>query len=255
MSVKSRHLLLLFFYYKITIPICVFLPALQNLKDASVVEVHSSSSQPALHSFLDCLISLVVVTSQVFFQGPKQVVVWGGQIWTVGWMGEQLQPFFWIVCKVSHALWDWQFSLNVFHEVHDEVHWVSECSKMHCFPFFWKVDWYASAAWMIGDVHVSNLTMFLSPSDTAGTHVSISIHTVKLLVYDSCWMSIFHKIFNDSTLMKWHNGDSHFPAVHDGNIRGVHAVILVKAAQRFSVLVVTGFLSQLTKVCYYSAVI
>jgi hypothetical protein len=40
MSIKFRHILLLF--YKISIPIFAFLPALQNLKDASVVEVRSS---------------------------------------------------------------------------------------------------------------------------------------------------------------------------------------------------------------------
>jgi len=56
MSVKSRQILLLF--YKISILIYVFLPALQKLKDASAVEVCCSSSQTALHSFLDCLISL-----------------------------------------------------------------------------------------------------------------------------------------------------------------------------------------------------
>jgi hypothetical protein len=65
MSVKSKHLLLLL--YKISIPIYAFLPALQNLKDASAVEVRSSSSQPASHGFLHCLVSLVVVTSQVIF--------------------------------------------------------------------------------------------------------------------------------------------------------------------------------------------
>jgi hypothetical protein len=73
MSVKSRHLLLLF--YKISIPIYAFLPALQNLKIASAGKVLSSSSQPASHGFLDCLVSLVVVISQAIFQGPKQVVV------------------------------------------------------------------------------------------------------------------------------------------------------------------------------------
>jgi hypothetical protein len=73
MSVKSRHHLLLL--YKISIPIYAFLPALQNLKDASAVEVRSSSLQPASHGFLKCLVSLIVVTSQVIFQGPKQVVV------------------------------------------------------------------------------------------------------------------------------------------------------------------------------------
>jgi hypothetical protein len=61
MSVKSGHVLLLF--YKISIPSYAFLPALQHLKDASAVE-----SVPASHGFLDCLVSLVVVTSQVIFQ-------------------------------------------------------------------------------------------------------------------------------------------------------------------------------------------
>jgi hypothetical protein len=70
-AVKSRHLLLLF--NKISILIYAFLPVLQNLKDASVVEVHSSSLQPASHDLLDCLVSLTVVTSQVIFQGTKQV--------------------------------------------------------------------------------------------------------------------------------------------------------------------------------------
>jgi hypothetical protein len=73
MSVKYGHLLLLF--YRISIPIYAFLPALQNLKDASAVEACSSSWQPASHSFLDCLVSLAVVTSQAIFQGPEQVVV------------------------------------------------------------------------------------------------------------------------------------------------------------------------------------
>jgi hypothetical protein len=72
-SVKSRHLLLLF--NKLPIPLYAFLPVLQNLTDASAAEVRSSSSQPASHGFLDCLVSLVVVTSQVSFQGPEQVAV------------------------------------------------------------------------------------------------------------------------------------------------------------------------------------
>jgi hypothetical protein len=76
-SIKSRHLLLLF--YKISIPFYAFLPALQNLKHVFAVEVRSSFSQPALHGFLDCPFSLVVVTFQVIFQGPEQVIVWGGQ--------------------------------------------------------------------------------------------------------------------------------------------------------------------------------
>jgi len=73
MSVKSRHFLLLF--YKISITIYTFLPALGNLKDASAAEIRSTSSQQTSHGFLDCLVSLIVVTSQVIFQGPEQVVV------------------------------------------------------------------------------------------------------------------------------------------------------------------------------------
>jgi hypothetical protein len=69
MSVK--YMLLLVLLYKISIPIFAFLPALQNRKHACAVEIRSNSSQPALHGFLDCLVSLVVVTSQVMFQGPE----------------------------------------------------------------------------------------------------------------------------------------------------------------------------------------
>jgi hypothetical protein len=57
---------------------------------------------------------------------------------------------------------------------------------------------------MIGDVHVSILKMFHPPSDTAGTHAGISIHAMKSLVDDSCHVSLFHKEFKDSTLMKRH---------------------------------------------------
>jgi hypothetical protein len=73
MSVKSWHRLLLL--YRTSFPIYAFLPAMQNLKNASAVEVRSSPSQPASRGFLDCLVSLVVVTSQVIFQGGDQVVV------------------------------------------------------------------------------------------------------------------------------------------------------------------------------------
>jgi hypothetical protein len=68
--------------------------------------------------------------------------------------------------------------------------------------------------------------MFQPPSDTAGTHADISIHTTKLLVDDSCRVSLFHKKFSDSTFTKRHVCDSHFLALHDGNIRGAHALIL-----------------------------
>jgi hypothetical protein len=38
--------------------------------------------------------------------------------------------------------------------------------------------------------------------------------------------SSFHKKVNDSTLTKRHVGESYFLAVHNGNIRGAHALIL-----------------------------
>jgi hypothetical protein len=104
--VTSTYLLLLF--YKISIPICEFLPALQSLKDASAAEVRSSSSQLASHVFLNCLVSLVVVTSQMMLQGPEQVVVWGGQIGTVGWMGEQFPDVLCSSVPVSKRGTQWE---------------------------------------------------------------------------------------------------------------------------------------------------
>jgi hypothetical protein len=55
---------------------------------------------------------------------------------------------------------------------------------------------------LIGDVRVSVLKMFQPSSDTAGTHAGISIHIIKSLVDVSCRVSLFHKKFNDGTLMK-----------------------------------------------------
>jgi hypothetical protein len=49
MSVKFRHILL--FSYKVPIPIYAFLSALQDLKNALAIEVHSSSLQPAGTNF------------------------------------------------------------------------------------------------------------------------------------------------------------------------------------------------------------
>jgi len=42
---------------------------------------------------------------------------------------------------------------------------------------------------------------------------------------------LFHKKFSNSTLTK-HVGESHFLAVHDGNIRGAHALILLFTLER-----------------------
>jgi hypothetical protein len=138
MSVKSRHLLLLL--YKISFPIYAFLPALQNLKDASAVQVRSSSSQPASHGFMDCLVSLVVVTSQVIFQGPEQVVVWGRPNPDCGVDGRAVPSRYFelsarsdVQCEASRShVEGWQFSSSdVFHEAHDEVCWASKRNDLN----------------------------------------------------------------------------------------------------------------------------
>jgi hypothetical protein len=43
---------------------------------------------------------------------------------------------------------------------------------------------------LFDDLRVSVLKMFHPPSDTAGTHADISIHTTKSLVDDSCRVSV-----------------------------------------------------------------
>jgi len=84
MSVKSRHLLLLF--YRFSIPIYAFLPALQNPKNASEVKVRSSSSKPASHGFLDCLIRLVVAILYILNE-TKYCFYWGNTVPDVLMMG------------------------------------------------------------------------------------------------------------------------------------------------------------------------
>jgi len=190
MSVKSRHLLLLF--YKISTLIYAFLPALQNIKDASVVEVCSSSLQPTPHSFLDC-ISLVVVTSQVFFQEPKPVVVCGGQIQTVGWVEEQ---FLAILCSsIPISKWGTQQEQTFRYPKISIISWTAWCPTAHytaflCYTFvlsdelvnyllvaFSRSSSRLTTVQLISNVHVSILKMFYPPYDTAGTHAGIFIHT------------------------------------------------------------------------------
>jgi hypothetical protein len=208
-SVKSSHLLLLF--YQISIFIYAFLPVLQNLKDAHAVEDCSSSSQPASHCFLDC-VNLTVVTSQVIFQGPEQVVVWVGQIRTVWWMGEQFTA---ILC-FSVTKWGTQWEQIFQYPRIFIISWT--CAFLWLLSFilsdelidFFLVALSCSSSWLttvqlIGNVHVSFLKMFHPPFHTAG----IPIYTTKLLVDDSCWVSFFHKKFSDSTLTKQHICHSH----------------------------------------------
>jgi hypothetical protein len=68
MSVKSRHL---YNSLKNLLPDLSSLPALQNRKNACAVGVSTSSSQPASHGFLDCLVILVVVTSHAILRGSE----------------------------------------------------------------------------------------------------------------------------------------------------------------------------------------
>jgi hypothetical protein len=63
---------------------------------------------------------------------------------------------------------------------------------------------------------------------------------------DYCRVSLFHKKLDDSMLTKRHVGDSHFLAVHDGNVRGVHVPILRSYAHFFRYTV------RLIFACFYS---
>ena len=51
-----------------------FLPVLHELQNPAAVEVHSNTSQPAMHGYLDCLVVFIVLASHVIFQGPGQMV-------------------------------------------------------------------------------------------------------------------------------------------------------------------------------------
>jgi hypothetical protein len=75
---------------------------------------------------------------------------------------------------------------------------------------------WSTTARLISHVHVSILKMFHPPSDTASMDASISLHTMKSLIDDSCQVSLFHKLYNDRTMTK--TCDSHFLAVCDGNV-------------------------------------
>jgi len=207
MSIKSGLLLLLF--YKISIPIYAFLPVLQNLKDASAVEVHSSSSQPALHGFLDCLVSLVVVTFQVIFQGPQHTVVWGGQIWIVGWMGEKFpavilnclqgqmcsaRPH--IVMKEDDSFLLWMSltkCMMKFVECLNVVSWI------YCFSFSRKL------TGMHPSLCQKTVLITLPAKSTVFSFVFLGGDAIPCFVIDDpCQISLFHKKFNDSMLMKQH---------------------------------------------------
>jgi hypothetical protein len=98
-----------------------------------------------------------------------------------------------------------------------------------------------TTARLICDVPVSVLKMFHPPSDTAGTHTDISIHTTKSLVDDSCPVSLLPKTFNDSMLTKQHVGDSHFLALHDENVIGAHELILRSCWREMMPLMILQF--------------
>jgi hypothetical protein len=78
---------------------------------------------------------------------------------------------------------------------------------------------------LIGDVRVPSLKCF--------THLLTLLAPMQTSPYTPLSRSqmipaeflIFHKEFNKGMLTKRHVGDSHFLAVHDGNVRGAHALI------------------------------
>jgi len=183
------------------------------LKNASAVEVRSSCSQPASNGFLDCVVSLVVMISQVIFHGAEQVVVWGGlnpdcrvdgravprrsfelsvrsDLSKRGIQQEQIFRY----PKISIISWTaWcstpsysSVPLTVILGSDEVVDFFSCCAQLQQ---FW-VD-HSSA-----DRRYSFLVLkvFHPPSDNAGTHAVISRHTTKSVVDDftrnwmtACW--------------------------------------------------------------------
>jgi len=131
----------------------------------------------ALYSFLDCLINLVVVTSQAIFWGPEQLVVTtyyqsncddtslrtvfcsfvrkpnGNKLFSIPKSPSSLElqvPYSKLHCNLSDS-----YRLVLSGELV-----VLSCSSSQ-----------STMAWLIGDVCVSILKMCHPPSDTGGTHV------------------------------------------------------------------------------------
>jgi len=175
-----------------------------------------------------------------------------GQIRTVRWMGEQLPTVSYSSVPVSKR--GTQLEQTFRYPKISIISWTALCPTPSCTAVYLTVilrscmmststfcllrSVTATTARLIGDVRVSVLKMFHPPSDTAGTHAGISVHTTKSLIGDCCRVSLFHKKFNDSTLSKRHVGDSHFLAVHDRNVRGAHEIILYSCWRGRMLLVV-----------------
>jgi hypothetical protein len=70
MATETGHVLSLF--YKISRMIHTFLPAPYKLKDPAVVEICFSTSQPATHGFVDCVIILAVLAFHVIFKAQNR---------------------------------------------------------------------------------------------------------------------------------------------------------------------------------------
>jgi hypothetical protein len=94
-----------------------------------------------------------------------------------------------VQCEASRCHVDESFLLQTFFTKRTAKFFkrLNVASFVDCFPFLQKVDQYASLTIpkdpLAGDVSVSVLRMFHPPSDTADTHVGISIHTTKSLLH------------------------------------------------------------------------
>jgi hypothetical protein len=205
---------------KIYIPSYAFLPALHNLKDACAVEVRSSSSQPASHGFLDCLVCLVVVTSQVIFQGPEKMVVWGGQIRTKGWMEEQF-PAILCSCVTVSKRGTQRAAISV------TIILPSFLMSSSTFCLL------RSVATVLGRPQRGWSAMSVFPSLKCFTHLLTLLVPMQASPYTArsrCrWLLPsfpLSQVTQWQQLTKIHVSDRHFLAVHDGNVRGAHALNL-----------------------------
>jgi hypothetical protein len=143
--------------------------------------VEAATCQIAVWSFTSTPLWFIVI-----FQGPKQMVAWGGQIRTVGWMGGQFPAVLCSSVLVNQR--GTQQERTFRYPKISIISWTAWCPTPSCAAIsltvilrsclmivdFLLVALSCSSSWpttarLIGDVLVSVLKMFHPPSDTADT--------------------------------------------------------------------------------------
>jgi hypothetical protein len=223
MPVKSRHLLLLF--YKISISLYALLSAVQNLTDASAVEVpfqllaisfakFPGLSRQSLSGDLSGDLSQALTSGSLRGPNPDYRVDDRAVPSGLRFLCTRKQTG-----KPTGT--NFPISQNLHHSLDCMMpHSKLRCNFSDCYPSVLSdelVDFLLVALScsssrptterLIGDVRVSILKIFHPPSDTAGTHADISIHTTKSLVDVCCRVSLFLQEIQwqhvDETICRW----------------------------------------------------